>query len=194
MVFLILDLTDKGDGPREEAELAALRTFRDLAVGEAFVFARDEATVPTLFEKCGEDRFCPAGGGFVYPAKPEAMNAVVLPAPAPRFVEARFAIDGEGVGYPGWYDPSDRWNGWAKPLFSEATINDIVASGMLGDDYTIDIEGEILTLVDLAYEDDPDEGKTVIPAKRIREAGETPLFDLGWIGWCWLECREGNGE
>ena len=42
-----------------------------------------------------------------------------------EMIATTFTID-DGTYYPGHYDPTDRWNGWANPYFTLTTIEEIV--------------------------------------------------------------------
>lgn len=107
----------------------------------------------------------PVGGGFeTYLPKRDCATVDKLPA---QILPGKASIDG-GTEYPCLCNPHDRWNGWAKPYFDEATVKQILADY---DDCQLMDRTEDTMLIGL------DEHNTT----------EVIRTQYGWTfdGWCW---------
>ena len=98
--------------------------------------------------------------------------------------KAIFTIDG-GLYVEGAHVPSNRWNGWAKPIFPLESVQ-VIASWLV--DNNADYEqGGIVVMLDGVphWKEINDEGKTVIyPCLECVVNGEK-FFDIGSYGWVW---------
>jgi hypothetical protein len=93
----------------------------------------------------------------------------------------RFSIDGKHK-YPGLYDPKVKWNGWACPIFNEATTIQILKD--MGIPYRWEGENR-----DLLINED-DNGFEEVSA--VTAPGKRRWFALGSHSWVWEEVSGDN--
>ena len=88
---------------------------------------------------------------------------------------SRFTVDGERY-YPGWHDPSVRWNGWACPRFARDTAIQIAKDATVqeGDSYTVSDDGKAI----ITYMEGSGEPERF-------EVDDDGLFHIGASSWTW---------
>lgn len=91
---------------------------------------------------------------------------------------ARFGMD-DSPAFPGWHDPTIRWNGWACPYFTKATTLEILA--YISDPHS-DLrwhwDGDVLVEETLGAETERYEPMTI-------PGVEEPVYSLGAFAWVW---------
>lgn len=123
----------------------------------------------------------PLGGGFgvTIPASEVRRFTIVTKEEAtPIYKIARFAIEGLGDGsFEGW-TTGERWNGWAKPLFSKVVGMQLVAAldGQLRYDSPTD-----------AFIDTSTEEQEIWHAQTIElpDGGNVKVYGIGSGFWIW---------
>ena len=99
--------------------------------------------------------------------------------------KAIFTIDGE-IYLEGMHIPSNRWNGWAKPIFTLESAQ-VIATWL--DDSGADFrEAGIVVMVDGVphwKELDESDGETVIYPCVKSVVNGTDYYDIGAGGWVW---------
>jgi hypothetical protein len=88
----------------------------------------------------------------------------------------------------GIFNPSDRWNGWAKPLLPLASVVK-VAEWLVKCDANV-ADGGLPVVIDgvphwVELDDNEEETLTTPIAPTVFEGVE--YFDIGAGGWCWYE-------
>lgn len=100
--------------------------------------------------------------------------------------KATFALDDDDHAYEG-VTTGELWNGWECPIFTRATVEQIMAQSFVADSPEIDWHfndaGEVVIMWNGA--DDPDAVDTYAPLHV--EGADEPLYALGAWAWCWMQ-------
>lgn len=99
--------------------------------------------------------------------------------------KAIFTIDG-GLYVEGMHIPSNRWNGWAKPIFPLESVQ--VIATFLDDNLADFREGGIVVMVDGVphwKELDESDGEVMLYPILPQVVNGTEYFEVGAGGWVW---------
>ena len=107
------------------------------------------------------------------------------------FIQDTFTLGNEDDNFKGWHDPTVRWNGFACPLFTLATVREIkvlldkwAAEMPYEDSETIEIDDDGKVFMVNEYDGPAEEH----PVKRDDPSlPDEPLYAIGSFGWTWIE-------
>lgn len=112
---------------------------------------------------------------------------------APTLVPGRFSW-GDGTLYPGFYDPGERWNGFAVPFFTLPVARRIAAwnhaaygRGEEVEDIVFDTRRNGFLMIGI-------DGEDFVPGvERRTTAGVQCLYPIGGWAWTWSEAHDFDG-
>jgi hypothetical protein len=98
-------------------------------------------------------------------------------------VRGSFEVEGCAETFEGYWNPDDRWNGFAKPEFTWDVACEIAKHNL--NEGAIDAESRRIVEDSAWYPEDPPIAHTALDT--ITTDGVLPLYAIGTGYWVWME-------
>ncbi|MFS1430670.1 hypothetical protein LMH73_027030 [Vibrio splendidus] len=145
----------------------------------------------SVHKRDGEFSISPVGGGFAKKVVGDDSIFEIVELMPSEFIKGVFHLDAvEELIFEGYSIPTNRWNGWAIPVFEIEVAKQIakVVNGTMSDCYAVrrDDENGKFVIEEKDYDEESDEKDFII------NVDGKDLVVVGFMGanWCWEGCYD----